>query len=73
MELTIIVIIVASTLILMVGVLSFINQRSNSRWFCDKLGWHKHPNEMNFDGNLTFGICPRCGEQIFRDESNNWY
>ncbi|MBD3261714.1 MAG: hypothetical protein GF334_08620 [Candidatus Altiarchaeales archaeon] len=36
-----------------------------SRWFCDKLGWHKAPTAQGFDGCSMNGRCRTWTRQVF--------
>ncbi len=42
------------------------------RIFCDKVGWHLHPHNTDFDGVNWIGICPRCGKRVMQDSRGNW-
>jgi len=48
-------------------ILGIIDLFSNSKWFCEKMHWHREPD--NIDGlELKSGNCPRCGKKVFIDE-----
>ena len=36
-------------------ILSIVNIFSKSEWFCKYLGWHKKPEEIDFDGCSLMG------------------
>lgn len=50
-----------------------INKKSTDKWFCEKLGWHKCPEQFTFDGCSLQGICPRCGKRVLLDSQGNWF
>jgi hypothetical protein len=50
-----------------------IDKYSKSTFFCNKLGWHKAPNEQGFDGCSKNGTCPRCGKSVLQDSQGNWF
>lgn len=60
-------------IIFIVAILSIISIFSKSRWFCDKMGWHKSPNTIGFDGCSATGTCPRCGKHVMCDSQGNWF
>ena len=55
------------------AILHIISIKSNSRWFCDKMGWHKTPKSIGFDGCSETGKCPRCGKEVLCDSQGNWF
>lgn len=44
----------------------------NWQWICTKLGWHRPPNYLDFDGCSSNGSCPRCGKHVMQDSQGNW-
>jgi hypothetical protein len=46
---------------------------SDSTWFCEKLGWHRAPTNVGFDGCSRTGTCPRCGKSVLQDSQGNWF
>ena len=68
---------IAALIILIFGVAfmiwAYMSKFSNSRWFCDKMGWHLTPRAQGFDGCSFTGVCPRCNESVLQDGQGNWF
>ena len=60
-------------LISIMFVLMIIDKRSKSKWFCDKMGWHKAPERVGFDGCSMNGKCSRCGKDVLQDSNGDWF
>jgi len=54
-------------------VMLIISKFSNSTWFCIKMGWHRTPIRIGFDGASRNGECPRCGKSVMQDSQGNWF
>ena len=54
-------------------IMMFIDKFSKSTWFCIKMGWHKRPIRIGFDGASHNGKCPRCGKRVLQDSQGNWF
>lgn len=54
-------------------ILSIIEKYSNSKWYCNVMGWHKSPELQGFDGCSFTGVCPRCGKSVLQDSQGNWF
>jgi hypothetical protein len=46
-----------------------------SKWFCEKLGWHRDRDveRTDDDGCSEHGRCTRCSEDVMRDGNGNWF
>lgn len=53
--------------------LLIIDKFSKSKWFCEKMGWHKAPKIIGNDGCSSTGMCPRCGQKVLQDSQGNWF
>jgi hypothetical protein len=54
-------------------IMLMINKVSKSEWFCIKMGWHRTPIRIGFDGMSRNGECPRCGKSVMQDSQGNWF
>lgn len=54
-------------------VLLIIDKFSNNKFFCKKMGWHKQPANITFDGCSNGGVCPRCGDKVLQDSNGDWF
>jgi hypothetical protein len=71
--LELLIIVPALSAIIVLTILSLIDWKSNNIWFCEKMGWHKPPERVGFDGCSMEGFCPRCGKHVLRDSQGNWF
>jgi hypothetical protein len=65
--------IVLGALIVILFGMMIINVFSKSTWFCIKMGWHRTPIRIGFDGMSRNGECPRCGKSVMQDSQGNWF
>ena len=43
------------------------------RDFSCRMGWHKKPAAITFDGASLGGRCPRCGVRVLQDSQGKWF
>jgi hypothetical protein len=73
MSFEIIISCVLATLVVILFSLMAINVFSKNKWFCVKMGWHRTPIRIGFDGASQNGECPRCGQSVMKDSQGNWF
>jgi len=53
-------------------VLFFIDNHTNSKFFCNVLKWHKEPKCQESDDSKNYAECPRCHKSVCQDKWGNW-
>lgn len=61
------------SIVCVIAILHIISIFSKSTWFCHKMGWHKAPYSIGFDGCSATGTCPRCNKEVLCDSQGNWF
>ena len=61
--------------LILVFVLALIEKTTDwlPKWFCDHMGWHKTPEEVDFDGCSLGGTCPRCKRKVLSDSNGDYF
>jgi len=60
-------------LIIVVALAAVFFNKWLPRWWCDKMGWHLQPNNIESDGCSLHGDCTRCGKHVMQDSQGNWF